>query len=87
MREARAEHNIAAAKVRAEFNSRVADFRNELFAKYDADVARLSETIAQLKAKYEKEVATLQRELAEARAEVSKLRTAKCERSETTGLN
>jgi len=64
-REARAEHNIATAKMKAEFSAEIAELRGELFAQLNAGVA-------QIKAKYEKEVATLQRQLAEARAELSK---------------
>ena len=63
---ARAEHNIATAKMKAEFNAEIAELRGELFAQLNA-------AVAQIKAKYEKEVATLQRQLAEARAELSKL--------------
>ena len=71
LREARAEHNVAAAKMRAEFNSQVAELRRELLAHQDAMVAQLNTTVARVKAKYEKEVATLQRQLADARAEQS----------------
>ena len=66
MREARAEHNVAAAKMRAEFNSQVAELRRELLAHRDA-------CLAQIKTVFETEVATLQKQLAEARAELSKL--------------
>jgi hypothetical protein len=65
-REARVEHNVAAAKMRADFNAEIAELRAELFAQLNA-------AVAQVKAKYEKEAATLQRQLAEARAELSKL--------------
>ena len=83
-REARAEHSIATAKMKAEFNAQIAELRTELIAQLDA-------TVAQVKAKYEKEVATLQRQLAEARAELSKLQMldafATWERDEPTSLN
>jgi hypothetical protein len=83
-REARAEHNIAAAKMKAEFNADIAELRRELLAQPD-------DTVTQVKAKYEKEVATLQRQLAEARAEVSKLQMldafATWERDKPTRLN
>jgi hypothetical protein len=65
LREARAEHNVAAAKMRAEFNAEIAELRRELLAHRDASVA-------QIKTVFETEVATLQRQLAEARAELSK---------------
>ena len=65
-REARAKHNVAAAKMRAEFNAQIAELRGELVAHHDA-------IVAQVKAEYETEVATLQSQLAEARAELSKL--------------
>ena len=65
LREARAEHNVAAAKMKAEFNSEIAELRRELLAH------QIDATIAQIKATYEKEVATLQRQLADARAEQS----------------
>jgi hypothetical protein len=76
-RDARAEHNVAAAKMKAEFNAEIAELRRELIAQLDA-------TVTQVKAKYKNEVATLQRHLAEARAELSKLQI---KRSETTALN
>ena len=65
LREARAEHNEAAAKMKAAFKAEIAELRGELLAQINA-------TIAQIKATYAKEVATLQRQLAEARAELSK---------------
>ena len=71
-REARAEHNVAAAKMKAEFNAEIAELRRELRAEHDAIVAQLNATVAQVKAKYEKEVVTLQRQLTEARAELNK---------------
>ena len=79
-RDARAEHNIATAQMKAEFNAEIVALRGELFAQLNA-------AVDQIKAKYEKEVATLQRQLAEARAELSKLQVAKWERSETMRLN
>jgi hypothetical protein len=79
-REARAEHNIAAANMKAEFNAEIAELRRELLAHCDA-------CVAQIKAVFETEVATLQRQLAEARAELSKVQIAKRERSETATLN
>jgi hypothetical protein len=81
---ARAEHDVAVAKVMAEFNTEIAELRRELLAQLDA-------TVTQVKAKYEKEVATLQRQLAEARAELSKRQMldafAKWGRDEPTMLN
>jgi hypothetical protein len=65
-REARAEHNIGAAKIRADFSAELAELREELFAQLNA-------AVAQIKAKYEKEVATLQRQLADTHAELSKV--------------
>jgi hypothetical protein len=83
-RNARAEHNIAAAGMKVEFDAEIAELRREL-------LEQLNATVTQVKAKYEKEVATLQRQLAEARAELSKLRMldvfVKWERVEPTGLN
>jgi hypothetical protein len=73
IREARAEHDMAAAKLRAECNSQVAEIRTE----FDAAVAQYDATVAQLRARIDGEVATLQRELAEARAQLSKLQIAK----------
>jgi uncharacterized coiled-coil DUF342 family protein len=67
-REARAEHNVAAAKMKAEFNAEIAELRGEL--------AQLDATVRQARTEYEKEVATLQRQLAEARAEPNKLQDA-----------
>ena len=67
-REARAEHNMAATRMKAEFNAEIAELRRELLAHRDASVA-------QIKAVFEKEVVTLQRQLAEARAELRKLQT------------
>ena len=75
-REARAEHNVAAAKMKAEFNADIAELRRELRAERDAMVAQINATVAQVKAKYEKEATALQRQLAEARAELSKLQGA-----------
>ena len=49
-RDARAEHNVAAAKMKAEFKAEIAELRGELLAQINA-------TIAQIKAKYEKEAA------------------------------
>jgi putative heme iron utilization protein len=81
---ARAEHDVAVAKVMAEFNAEIAELRRELLAQLDA-------TVAQVKAKYEKEVATLQRQHAEARSELSKLQMldafATWERDKPTRLN
>jgi hypothetical protein len=81
---ARAEHDAAVVKVKAEFNADIAELRREL-------LAQLDETVTQVKAKYEKEVATLQRQLAEARGEVSKLQMldafATWERDKPTRLN
>jgi hypothetical protein len=81
-REARAEHNIAAAKTRAEFSAEIAELRRELNAHHDA-------IVAQIKATYAKEVATLQRQLAEARAELSKHQKLDASQSgnDTTRLN
>ena len=66
LREARAEHNVAAAKMKAEFKAEIAEMRGELLAHrrcmYCPDQNHMR-----------KEVATLQRQLAEARAELSKL--------------
>ena len=45
-REARAEHNVAAAKVKAEFNAEIAELRRELLAQLDA-------TVTQIKAEFE----------------------------------
>ena len=64
-REARAEHNIAAAKMRAEFKAEIAELRGEF-------TARSMQLLPRSKTAYAKEVATLQRQLAEARAELSK---------------
>jgi hypothetical protein len=63
-REARVEHNVAAAKMKAEFNAEIAELRGEL--------AQLDAIVRQARTEYEKEVATLQRQLAEAHAELSK---------------
>ena len=81
-REARAEHNVVAAKMKAEFNAEIAELRRELLAHRDA-------SIAQIKATYAKEVATLQRQLAEARAELSKRQMLNASQSgnDTTRLN
>ena len=81
-REARAEHNVAAAKMKAEFNAEIAELRRELLAHRDA-------CVAQIKTVFEKEVATLQRQLAEARAELSKLQMLDASQSgnDTTRLN
>jgi hypothetical protein len=81
-REARVEHNVAAAKMKAEFNAEIAELRGELFAQLNA-------AVAQIKDKYETEVATLQRQLAEARAELSKLQMLDASQSgnDTTRLN
>ena len=88
-RDARAEHNVAAAKMRADFNAEIAELRGELVAHHDAIVAQLDATVAQVKAKYEKEVATLQSQLAEAREELSKLQMLDASQSgnDTTRLN
>ena len=82
LRDARAEHAAAVAKVMTEFNAEIAELRGELFAQLNA-------AVAQSKAKYEKEVATLQRQLAEARAELSKLQMLDASQSgnDTTRLN
>ena len=81
-RDARAEHDAAAAEIMTEFNAEIAELRGELFAQLNA-------AVAQSKAKYEKEVATLQRQLAEARAELSKLQMLDASQSgnDTTRLN
>jgi hypothetical protein len=82
LREARAEHNVAAAKMKAEFNAEIAELRGELLAHRDA-------CVAQIKTVFETEVATLQRQLAEARAELNKLQAPDASRSagDTTRLN
>ena len=81
-REARAEHNVAAAKMKAEFNAEIAELRRELLAHRDA-------CVVQIKTVFETEVATLQRQLAEARAELSKHQMPDASQSgnDTTRLN
>jgi hypothetical protein len=41
LREARAEHNVVAAKMKAECNAEIAEFRRELLAHHDAIVAEI----------------------------------------------